>query len=104
VSTRSLRWTVLFGSVFISTPWKTRREKHIASFFCLSDGGNADQLTSVIMHALLHEGNLSYEQIACKLVCFGANRIGTFQGPKSGVIAQIREKWAPFTLGQLRKS
>jgi hypothetical protein len=47
----------------------------------------------------LCEGGLSHEQIASKLVCFGADGVSTFQGAKTGVTTQIREKWGPFSLG-----
>ena len=58
----------------------------------LSDCGTVDHVTDVIMHALLGEGGLTREQIAGKLVSFGADGISTFQGPKTGVSTQIREK------------
>ena len=64
----------------------------------LSDGGTVDILTNAIMLSLVEEGRLSYEDIASKLVCFGTHGISTFQGPKTGVTTQIREKWAPFVI------
>jgi hypothetical protein len=51
------------------------------------------------MHALVGEGGLSREEIASKLVCFGADRVNKFQGSKMDVTTQIREEWAPFSLG-----
>jgi hypothetical protein len=50
------------------------------------------------MLALIHEGNLTREEIACKLICFGADGVSTFQGYKTGVTTQIREKYAPFSI------
>jgi len=50
------------------------------------------------MHAMMGEGGLSHEQIASKLVYFGVDGVNTFQGPKTGVTPQIREKWAPFLI------
>jgi hypothetical protein len=72
---------------------------HLLHLSCVSESGTSDHLTNVIMHVLLCEGGLSREQIASKLVCFGADGISTFQGAKTGVTIQIREKWAPFSLG-----
>jgi len=63
--------------------------------------GSADNLTNVIMYALCGEGRLSRIEISSKLVSFGADKVSTFQGAKSGVTTQIREKWAPFSLGAL---
>jgi hypothetical protein len=50
------------------------------------------------MLSLINEGGLIREVIASKLVYFGADGMSTFQGHKSGVTTQIREKYAPFTL------
>jgi hypothetical protein len=72
---------------------------HLLHLSCVSESGTSDHLTNVIMHVLLCEGGLSREQIASKLVCFGAEGISTFQGAKRCVNIQIREKWAPFSLG-----
>jgi hypothetical protein len=57
-----------------------------------------DHLTERIILALISEGGLIREEIASKLVCFGVDGVSTFQGHKSGVTTQIREKYAPFTL------
>jgi hypothetical protein len=57
-----------------------------------SESSTSDHLTNVIMHALLDEGGLSCEEIASKLVCFGGDGVSTFQGTKTGVTTQIREK------------
>jgi hypothetical protein len=52
------------------------------------------------MLALMHDlGNLTQEEIASKLICFGTNGMSTFQGHKTGVTTQIREKYAPFSFG-----
>ena len=61
--------------------------------------GTTDHLNEGIMLPLMREGNLIREEIACKLVCFGADGVNTFQGHKSGVTTQIHEKYAPFSIG-----
>jgi hypothetical protein len=83
--------------VYAMRSWE--RMPHLLHLSCVSESGTSDHLTSVIMHVLLVEGGLSREEIASKLVCFGADGVSTFQGSKTGVTTQIREKWAPFTLG-----
>jgi len=72
---------------------------HLLHLSCLSDGGTADNLTNVIMHALFNEGGLTHEDIADKLFCFSVDGVSTFQDLKTEVTTQIREKWAPFSLG-----
>jgi hypothetical protein len=83
--------------VYVMDSWE--RKPHLLHLSCVSESGTSSHLTSVIMHALLGEGGLTHEEIASKLVCFGADGVSTFQGSKSGVTTQIREKWAPFCLG-----
>jgi hypothetical protein len=83
--------------VYAMQSWE--RMPYLLYLSCVSESGTSDHLTNVIMHALLGEGGLSREEIASKLVCFGADGVSTFQGTKMGVTTQIREKWAPFSLG-----
>jgi len=83
--------------VYTMDNWE--RMPHLLHLSCIPDGGIVNNLTSVIMHVLLEEGGLNHEDIASKLICFGVDGVNTFQSPKPGVTAQIREKWAPFTLG-----
>jgi hypothetical protein len=83
--------------VYAMRSWE--RMPHLLHLSYVSESGTSDHLTSVIMHALLDEGGLSREEIASKLVCFGADGVSTFQGSKTGVTTQIHEKWAPFILG-----
>jgi hypothetical protein len=67
---------------------------HLLHLSCISESGTLDYLTNVIMHAFLGEGGLTYEEIASKLIYFRADGVSTFQESKTGVITQIREKWA----------
>ena len=64
-----------------------------------SNGATANKLTSVIMATLIAGGEISDIEIAGKLLCFGADGVSTFQGLKSGVTAQIKEKSTPFAIG-----
>jgi hypothetical protein len=48
----------------------------------------------MIMDSLL--GNLS--QVHTNLICYGANGVTTFQGPKTWVMMELNEKHVSFTL------
>lgn len=65
----------------------------------VTESGRSDYLTSVIMQSLMGEGGLTQAEIANKLLSFGSDGVNTFQGCKTGVATQIRDKWAPFSLG-----
>jgi hypothetical protein len=60
------------------------------------DGLSSNNLTKVIMNALLASGGLSKEQLSRKLLCFGVDGVSIFQGAKIGVTKNIKEFWAPF--------
>jgi hypothetical protein len=83
--------------VHIMEGWE--RVPHLMYILYVLEPGSTDHLTERIRLALMHEGNLTRKEIACKLVCFGANGMSTFQGHKTGVITQIHEKYAPFSIG-----
>jgi hypothetical protein len=51
------------------------------------------------MDALMISGGVPRNQIAEKLICFGANGVNVFQGTKSGVTKQIKENYAPHSIG-----
>jgi hypothetical protein len=53
----------------------------------------------MIESALLEEGGLSREEIGKKLICFGADGVNVFQGHHNGCITQMRDFYAPFSLG-----
>ncbi len=42
---------------------------------------------------------MTREDVAKKLLCFGADVASIFQGGKTRVIKQIKETWAPFSMG-----
>ena len=90
-------------SVHVYTMNSWERISHLLHLSCVSDGdgdgGTADSLTDAIMFSLLGKGGLTREDIASKLVCFGADGASTFQGSRKGVTTQIRDKWAPFLVG-----
>ncbi len=71
---------------------------HLLHLSLLGEDGGTDHLTNVIMDALVDEGGLTREEIASKVVCFGADGVSTFQGAKNGVTTQIKEKWSPFSI------
>jgi hypothetical protein len=51
------------------------------------------------MDPLMINGGVPRDQIAQKLICFGANGVNVFQGTKSGVTKQIKENYAPHSIG-----
>jgi len=44
-------------------------------------------------------GKLTKEEVAKKLLWFGANGASVFSGGKTRVTKQIKEAWAPFSMG-----
>jgi hypothetical protein len=48
-------------------------------------GSGADSLTLLIMNSLMTQGGLKEEELAARLVCFGVDRVNTFQGLRFGV-------------------
>jgi len=69
--------------VYAMDSWE--RKPHLLHLSCISESGTTDQLSEIIMHALIEEGGLTREDIARKLVCFGADGVNTFQGSRTCV-------------------
>jgi hypothetical protein len=65
----------------------------------LINGGTIDSFTNVIVGNVLQYGGLLESNLASKLINFGAYGVSIFQGAKSGVTAQLKEKFAPYMLG-----
>jgi hypothetical protein len=59
-------------------------------------GALISNLTKVIMASLLQYGGLSKTNMASKLIMFSANDMLIFQGAKTNVIIQLKEKCTPF--------
>jgi len=68
--------------VYAIESWE--RILHLLHLSCNFDCGTPNHLINVIMHFLLTEGGLMYEQIDGKVVSFGADGVSTFQGLKLG--------------------
>jgi hypothetical protein len=60
------------------------------------DGSTINNLTFLIIQSLVEYRGLSEGDIAGKLIYFGANRVTSFHGVKSGVTTQLMHKHAPF--------
>jgi len=58
----------------------------------------SDNLTKVIMKALMINGCVLRDQIAQKLICFGVDGVNVFQGANSGVTKQMKENYAPHSI------
>jgi len=56
----------------------------------------ANKLTQVITTVISTGRGIIDLEIAEKLLCFDTNKVTTFQSLKTGVTAQIKEKYAPF--------
>ncbi len=65
------------------------------------EGSWIDNLAKVMMEGLMINCGLPRDQIAQKLICFRANGVNVFQGTKSGVTKQIRDNYAPHSIGPL---
>jgi hypothetical protein len=63
------------------------------------EGLGSDNLTKVIMEALMIGGGVPRNQIAQKLICFGANYVNVFQGTNSGVTKQIKKNYVFHSIG-----
>ncbi len=63
------------------------------------DGLGSNNLTQVIMNFMMKGGELSKVKLSKKLVCFGVDGVNVFQGSKIGVTKQIKNSWAPFSMG-----
>jgi hypothetical protein len=64
----------------------------------LVNGGTTNNLTKVIMESVLQNGGLYKFNLVSKLISFGANGVSIFQGGKSGVTTQLKEKFVPYML------
>lgn len=66
----------------------------------LVDGATSDNLTVEIVKCIESGGGLDLDSIASKLLCFGADGVSAFQGAHTGVVRQLKHKFAPFLTGQ----
>jgi hypothetical protein len=48
------------------------------------------QLTLLIVNSLMTQGGLKEEELASRLICFGVDKVDTFQGLIFGIIVQIQ--------------
>jgi len=65
------------------------------------EGSRSENLTKVIMEALMIGGGVPKDQIAQKLIYFRIDGLNVFQGTKSGVIKQIKENYFLILLGSI---
>jgi hypothetical protein len=57
----------------------------LLSLECAAVGSGANNLTQVLMQALMHERGLTKDLISKRLMAFGAKGVFVFQGTKSSV-------------------
>lgn len=60
---------------------------------------NAKNLTKLIMDVVASGRRLNLSSVASKLVSFDVDGASTLQGTRSGVMTQVRDKYAPFCIG-----
>ena len=63
------------------------------------EGGGSNNLTQVIIDALMGAAKMERFALSKTLLCFVAHGVSTFQGLKTGVPQQNQSKYAPFALG-----
>jgi hypothetical protein len=51
------------------------------------------------MNSLITQGDLKEENIASRLIRFGANGVNTLQGFKFGIKVQVQHQYASFVIG-----
>jgi hypothetical protein len=56
-------------------------------------------LSVCVIVALMRCGGLTREDVSKKLLCFGANGAFIFQGGETNVTREIKDFWAPFSMG-----
>jgi hypothetical protein len=53
------------------------------------EGGNVDNLTTIIVQAFMQQGGLIQKETTKRLICFGSNGVSIFQGCPTSVTFQI---------------
>lgn len=84
----------LCSHVYIIHNWK--QVPILLGLVQVVDGYGADNLTVVILEALMETGGLSKEALDEKLICFGADGHPSFQGCMNGVATQLKKGYSPY--------
>jgi hypothetical protein len=63
-------------------------------------GSSANNLTQMLMQALMNQGGLTKDMIGKKLMTFGANNFYVFQGVRLRVRKKKIHGWVPFSMGE----
>ncbi len=64
------------------------------------EGGNVDNLITIIVQAFMKQGGLIQEERTKRLICFGAYGASILQGCPISVTIQLKEKFAPCMMVQ----
>jgi hypothetical protein len=51
------------------------------------------------MNFMMRSGGVSKEELSKNLLCFGADGMNVFQGSKTKMTKQIKDSWAPISMG-----
>jgi hypothetical protein len=75
------------------------RDSHLLFLGRVTEGGNANNLKEMILFALRYHGGLDGDQIAQKVISFGADGASVFQGRTNGVTKQLQDQAMPYLMG-----
>jgi len=64
------------------------------------EGGNANDLTTMIVQSLMQQRGLLKKKTSTRLICFGANRTFLLQGCYTRMTFQMKEKHVIYMMGQ----
>lgn len=85
-------WLCIHG--YVVQKWK--RIPLLLCLLHLIDGCGVDNLTVVILEAVLHRGGLTEAELGEKMVSFGADGHPNFQGCLTSVSTQLKKGYAPY--------
>jgi hypothetical protein len=83
---------------YVMHAWK--RIPILLTLQCVVEGGNVNNLIAIVFQVLMQQGGLIQEDTTKRLICFGANGASIFQGCRTSVTFQLKEKFAPCMMGQ----
>jgi hypothetical protein len=73
-------------------------ESHLLCIRSVDDEATTKNLTEMITEQFFMHGGVSEEQVAEKLICFGADGATIFQGARTGIIQRLKEGYTPYMI------
>jgi hypothetical protein len=96
VMTQSRESWALF-TAYVVVDWERRPVPLLVTR--LYNGASSATMLKTLLETLEQYGGLPGPEIAAKFVSFGGNGVSVFQGVRTGVTIQLKEKHAPFVYG-----